>query len=217
MGNKALIIVDMQNGFIPGDDPNVHGLPVAGGDEIILGINKLQEQFDCVVATKDWHPQNHGSFASQHPDKQPFDVTLLDGIEQIIWPDHCIQNTQGAEFVSGLNTDKISHVTYKGCDPRIDSYSGFKDNQANTQTDLDAYLKSQNISSIFLVGLAGDVCVKATAIDGAALGYQTYFIADLTRNVDTTSQNEQALKQELTAAGVSVIASDELVAQGLVS
>ncbi|MBD1577600.1 bifunctional nicotinamidase/pyrazinamidase [Vibrio sp. S11_S32] len=207
---KALLIVDMQNSFVHGDDPVVHSMPVDGGKELVVGINALQRKFDLVLATKDWHPEDHGSFASQHPEKNVFDITQLGGVEQILWPDHCIQNSQGAEFVAGLNIDKIAHTSFKGLDTNVDSYSGFKDNNQTAKTDLDEVLKSYGVNEIYIVGLAADYCVKATAIDGVRLNYQTYLVTDLTKAVDPSDDNIKTLYAGLTAAGVMLITSNEL-------
>jgi nicotinamidase/pyrazinamidase len=200
----------MQECFVPGSDSVVHSLPVQGGNEIVAGINQLQEKFDLVVATKDWHPKDHGSFASQYPDKSPFEMTVLGGVDQVLWPDHCVQNTAGAEFIAGLNTDKIAHTTLKGLDPEVDSYSGFRDNNKSAVTDLDQYLKSKDVDEIYVVGLAADYCVKATAIDGASLAYKTYFIEDLTEAVDPSKENMEKIYAELKTAGVNIISSDKI-------
>lgn len=207
---KALIIVDMQNCFVPGTDSVVHSLPVQGGMDIVQGINQLQEKFDIVVATKDWHPANHGSFASQHPGKKPFEMSVLGGVDQVLWPDHCVQNTLGAEFIDGLTTDKIAHTTFKGLDPNVDSYSGFKDNNQSSKTDLDDFLKSKQVDEIYVVGLAADYCVKATAIDGANLDYKTFFIKDLTKAVDPSEESIQKIYSELEKSGVEVISSETI-------
>ena len=133
---KALIIVDLQNDFLPGG-----ALPVPHGDEVIPLANELQRRFDLVVATKDWHPPDHGSFAANHPGKKPGDRIILDGIEQILWPVHCVQNTHGAEFAASFDTSRIAHVFHKGIDPLIDSYSTFFDNAHRRHTGLADYLK----------------------------------------------------------------------------
>lgn len=207
---KALVIVDMQECFVPGQDSVVHSLPVQGGNELVEEINALQDKFDLVVATKDWHPANHGSFASQHQGKKPFEMTVLNGVDQVLWPDHCVENTAGAEFIKGLKTDKIAHTTLKGKDPLVDSYSGFRDNNQSAKTDLDDFLQSKSVDEIYVVGLAADYCVKATAIDGAALNYQTYFVKDLTEAVDPSNANIDKLYSELKAAGVNLITADAI-------
>ncbi|WP_157946039.1 bifunctional nicotinamidase/pyrazinamidase [Vibrio gangliei] len=210
INKSALIIVDMQNSFVEGDDLTVHSLAVQGGRELVEGINQFQQKFDLVIATKDWHPADHGSFASQYPEKNVFDMTTLNGVEQILWPDHCVQHSIGAEFVDGLDIDNIAHITYKGTDPKVDSYSGFKDNNNQAKTDLDDVLKSHAVTDIYVVGLAADFCVKATAIDGAMLGYKTFFIKDLTAAVIPTQDNLNTLYQELEDAGVQVIEASQV-------
>ncbi len=206
---SALIIVDMQNCFVPGDDKATHSLPVQGGLDIVKGINKIQKKFDIVVATKDWHPANHVSFASNHEGKEVFTpVTLEDGTSQVLWPDHCIPNTKGSEFVSGLKTRRIKKVIYKGQDPGVDSYSGFMNNNKKDMTELDSYLKAQGITEIYVVGLAADYCVKFTALDGAFLGYKTYFIKDLTKAVDPSKLNE--VYNELEQSNVNIISAENI-------
>ena len=176
---KALIIVDVQNDFVPGG-----ALAVPDGDKIIERINKLQEKFDLVVATQDWHPAKHKSFASQHPDNSPFDQINLDGIEQTLWPDHCIQGTKGAEFHKDLNMNKVEAIFRKGTNPKIDSYSGFFDNQRKKSTGLDNYLKAHNVNSVFVCGLAADYCVYYTALDALSLGYESTILDESTKAID---------------------------------
>jgi len=208
---SALVIVDMQKCFVPGADDLVHSLPVAGGHDIVAGINQLQKKFNLVVATKDWHPKNHGSFASQHSGKNPFEMTILAGLEQMLWPDHCTQGSVGAEFVAALDTEKIAHITRKGTHSDVDSYSGFMDNNKVSKTDLDSFLKSQGVDSIFVVGLAADYCVKATAIDAAHLNYKTFFVQDLTKAVDPSAANMKNIYAELKRHKVEIISSQELL------
>lgn len=176
---KALIIVDVQNDFVPGGK-----LPVPEGDKIIERINKLQEKFDLVVATQDWHPANHKSFASQHEGKNDFDIIDLDGIQQTLWPDHCIQGTKGAEFHKDLNTNKVEAIFRKGTNPLIDSYSGFFDNNRKKATGLDSYLKSHQVTSVFVCGLAADYCVYYTAMDALSLGYESTILDESTKAID---------------------------------
>ena len=207
---SALIIVDMQNCFINGDDPIIHSLPVEGGEEIVEGINSIQDKFDLVVATKDWHTADHISFASQHEGKNVYEKVLLDGgIEQTLWPEHCVQNTPGADFVKGLDVSKIDKTILKGNDSHIDSYSGFFDNARLGKTELDGYLKMNNVTEIYVVGLAADFCVKFTSLDGADLNYKTYFIKDLTKAV-FPDQIEQSTYKVLKSRGVKIISSEEI-------
>jgi nicotinamidase/pyrazinamidase len=172
---KVLIIVDIQNDFLPGG-----ALAVQNGDAVIPVINKLQSQFDLVVATQDWHPEDHKSFASMHPGKKIFDEIKLNGLPQVLWPDHCVQETEGAEFSSMLDTKKIEAIFRKGMDNNIDSYSGFFDNGKKKATGMDAYLKGRGITSIYVCGLAADYCVNFTALDGLELGFDSTIITDAT-------------------------------------
>lgn len=172
---KALIIVDIQNDFLPGG-----ALAVQNGDAVIPVINKLQSQFDLVVATQDWHPADHKSFASMHPGKKIFDEIKLNGLPQVLWPDHCVQETEGAEFSSMLDTKKIEAIFRKGMDNNIDSYSGFFDNGKKKATGMGAYLKGRGITSIYVCGLAADYCVNFTALDGLELGFDSTIITDAT-------------------------------------
>jgi nicotinamidase/pyrazinamidase len=172
---KVLIIVDIQNDFLPGG-----ALAVQNGDAVIPVINKLQSQFDLVVATQDWHPADHKSFASMHPGKKIFDEIKLNGLPQVLWPDHCVQETKGAEFSSMLDTKKIEAIFRKGMDNNIDSYSGFFDNGKKKATGMDAYLKGRGITSIYVCGLAADYCVNFTALDGLELGFDSTIITDAT-------------------------------------
>lgn len=176
---KALIIVDIQNDFIPGGS-----LAVTDGDKIISRINELQKKFDLVVATQDWHPSNHKSFASQHDGMNPFDVIDLNGLQQTLWPDHCIQSTKGAEFHKDLNTNKIEAIFRKGTNPEIDSYSGFFDNGRKKATGLHGYLQERKVTSVFVCGLAADFCVYYTALDALSLGYETTILDESTKAID---------------------------------
>ena len=176
---KALIIVDMQNDFMPGGN-----LAVSGGNEIIARINEIQKKFDLVVATQDWHPANHKSFASLHEGKNPFDVIDLNGLQQTLWPDHCIQGTPGANFHKDLNTNKIEAIFRKGMNPEIDSYSGFFDNGRKKATGLHGYLQERNVSSVFVCGLAADFCVYYTAMDALSLGYNTTILDESVKAID---------------------------------
>lgn len=175
----ALIIVDIQNDFLPGG-----ALAVKDGDSVIPVINKLQKQFDLVVATQDWHPADHKSFASSHPGKNIFDEIILDGLPQVLWPDHCVQETYGAEFSSLLDTKKIEAIFRKGMDKNIDSYSGFFDNGKKKATGMGDYLKGRGITKVFVTGLAADFCVNFTALDGLHLGFESTIITNATRAIN---------------------------------
>lgn len=206
---KALIIVDIQNDFLPGG-----ALPVAGGDEVIPVINKLSEGFDLVVATQDWHPVTHKSFAANHPDKKPGDKVMLQGLEQVLWPAHCVKGTLGAELSSRLQRDHIDMVFQKGVDPEIDSYSGFFDNGHKISTGLHDYLKEWNVDTVVITGLAADYCVKFTALDALRLGYRTKVVADGTRAVGGREALDQVLR-ELASKGARIVSSDKLLGQSV--
>lgn len=178
---NALIIVDIQNDFLPGG-----ALAVNRGDEIISSVNRLQQsnKFDLIVATQDWHPATHKSFAVNHPGKKVFEMIDLNGLEQFLWPVHCVQSTYGAEFVSSLEMKKVEAIFRKGMDTEIDSYSGFFDNGKRKSTGLGSYLKGRNVESVYIVGLAGDYCVYFTALDALELGFGTTIIGDCTRSIN---------------------------------
>jgi nicotinamidase/pyrazinamidase len=176
---NALIIVDVQNDFLPGG-----ALAVKDGDTIIPVINKIQKKFDLVAATQDWHPADHKSFASAHPGKKVFEEIILDGLPQVLWPDHCVQQTDGAEFSSRLNTQKIEAIFRKGMDKNIDSYSGFFDNGKKKATGMAYYLKGRGITAISVCGLAADYCVYFTALDGMELGFESTIITNATKAIN---------------------------------
>lgn len=201
--SRALILVDIQNDFIPGG-----ALPVPEGDQIIPVVNKLMPAFDLVVATQDWHPANHGSFASNHPGKKIYDVIELNGLQQILWPDHCVQGSKGADFAPGLNMNPVEAIFRKGTDPGIDSYSGFFDNGHKKSTGLAAYLKGRDIDQVYVVGLAGEFCVNYTILDAVAEGFKTYLIKDGTRPLDW--QNFEKAIENMKQKGVVVLNSEEV-------
>ena len=201
---KALIIVDLQNDFLPGGT-----LEVKMSDVIIPLINKLQEKFPLIVATQDWHPANHGSFASNHKNKKEFDKTTLGGVDQILWPDHCVQGTIGAEISGELNTYAIEGLFRKGTDPKIDSYSGFFDNGKKKSTGMAGYLKDKEVTDTYFCGLAGDVCVAFTALDSIDLNFNTFFIKDATRPIDKNGFYEMINK--ITEKGGNVIDSSKII------
>jgi nicotinamidase/pyrazinamidase len=202
---KALIVVDLQNDFLPGG-----ALPVPHGDEVIPVANELQRHFRLVVATKDWHPPNHGSFAANHKGKKPGDRIILDGIEQILWPVHCVQNTEGAEFAPAFETSGIAHVFHKGIDPLIDSYSTFFDNAHRRHTGLAHYLKERSIEDIYLLGLALDYCVKYSALDARQLGLNTHVILDACRGIDLEPGDVDRALDEMKRAGATIVKSSDL-------
>ncbi|WP_314242383.1 bifunctional nicotinamidase/pyrazinamidase [Empedobacter tilapiae] len=194
---KALIVVDMQYDFLPGGS-----LAVNDGDKIIERINKLQEKYDIVVATQDWHPANHKSFASQHLEKNTFDVIELNGNRQVLWPDHCIQGTKGAEIHKDIKQNKISAVIRKGMNPEVDSYSAFFDVNKKNPTGLHGFLKDHNITSVYICGLAADYCVYHTAKDALTLGYTTYILEGTTKAINQDLFDE--LKEDFIKKGGNV-------------
>jgi nicotinamidase/pyrazinamidase len=196
---QALLLIDIQNDFLPGG-----ALAVPAGDEVVPVANRLMGHYDLVVATQDWHPANHLSFASQHVGKQVGDVIQLDGIDQILWPDHCMQNTRGAEFASKLNRDGIQHVVSKGTDRGIDSYSGFFDNARRKATGLESLLRSQGVDAVHVVGLATDYCVKATALDAIDHGFETVLIMAGVRGVELRPGDCQRAIEQMRVAGVQI-------------
>jgi nicotinamidase/pyrazinamidase len=194
---NALILVDLQNDFCPGG-----ALAVPGGDDIIPLVNRLLPRFDRVVATQDWHPRQHGSFAANHPGKKPGDVITLAGLPQILWPVHCVQNTPGAELYPRLDQTPIQKIFRKGTDPQIDSYSGFFDNGHRLATGLGDYLRGQGVAEVYLCGLATDYCVKHTALDAVALGLKTHVIPEACRGVNLRTGDADRALEEMRAKGV---------------
>ncbi len=203
----ALLLIDIQNDFCPGG-----ALAVPKGDEVVTLANRLvQRCFEkniTVVATQDWHPAGHGSFASAH-NVAPYTMGTLSGIPQFMWPDHCVQNTSGAEFHPDLLD--IPTVVCKGMDPTVDSYSGFFDNGGKNDTGLNDILKSSGVDTVFIAGLATDYCVKFTALDAVKLGYKTYVITDICRAVNVPDGSEQAALDEMKAAGVILTVYNKLL------
>ena len=202
---RALVLVDIQNDFVPGG-----ALAVRGGDEIIEIANDLQLRFDLVVATQDWHPADHGSFAANHPGTKPGDVIDLNGLRQVLWPVHCVQETPGALFVGPLHTGRIDRVFQKGTDPTIDSYSGFFDNGHRKSTGLADYLKSRGVTDVYVAGLATDYCVKFTALDARKLGFNTFLIEDACRGVNLRPGDVDGAIEEMRRAGVEVVQSHQV-------
>ncbi len=202
----ALLVVDVQNDFLPGG-----ALPVPQGDAVVPPIARLCERFETVVASQDWHPPGHVSFASSHPGHQPFEtIVLADGTEQTLWPEHCVQGTEGARFAPGLPVHRFAHVVRKGTDPEVDSYSAFFDNARRRQTGLHAWLQERGIGRLYVCGLATDYCVRATALDAVSLGYETWLVTDAVRGVAPQS-TERAL-QQMAEAGVRRALSASLLA-----
>ena len=175
----ALIIVDMQNDFLPGG-----ALAVAGGDEIVDEINRISKTYDLVVATQDWHPHNHGSFASQHEGARLYEMGVLAGMPQVMWPDHCVQGTFGADLTKHLDQERVEAIFRKGTDAKIDSYSAFFDNGHLRATGLAGYLQGRGVTDVHIAGLAADYCVWYTAQDAIALGFEAAILLDATRAID---------------------------------
>ena len=198
-------MIDIQNDFLPGG-----ALEVKEGDRIIPVVNQLIKRFKLVVATKDWHPADHKSFASNHEGSHVGDIIKLKGLDQILWPDHCIQGTSGAEFSEGLNAGIVSKIFIKGTDPDIDSYSGFFDNGHLRSTGLSLYLRSQHVDEVYIVGLATDYCVKYTALDSIQEGFKTFVIVDGTRAVNLQSGDYDKALKEMENAGVKILTSKGL-------
>ena len=205
--NACLIIVDVQNDFLPGG-----ALPVPEGDLIIPIVNQLQAAFSAVVATQDWHPADHGSFAANHPGKRPFDEIELHGVRQTLWPVHCVQGTLGAQLAPGLHQERLAQIFQKGTDPGIDSYSGFFDNGHRKGTGLNKWLKSLEIFDLYLCGLATDYCVKFTALDAMQLGFNTHLIEDATRGVNLHPDDVRNAVQQMARAGVRIVQSADCLA-----
>ncbi len=203
---KALILTDIQNDFLPGG-----ALGVPRGDELIPIANQLQTKFPVVIATQDWHPPNHGSFAANHPGKREYEQIDLNGLTQTLWPVHCVQNTPGADFAPGLQRERIVQVFQKGIDPEIDSYSGFFDNGHRRATGMGAWLKGHNISEIYFCGLATDYCVKFSALDAVALGFKTRLIEDACRGINLRPTDIPEAIAELKRAGVVVLRASQLL------
>ncbi|MDK7374427.1 MULTISPECIES: bifunctional nicotinamidase/pyrazinamidase [Weeksella] len=192
---KALIIVDLQYDFLPGGK-----LAVPHGDEIIKRINELQAKFELIIATQDWHPEKHQSFASQHPNNQVLDIVDLQGYPQTLWPDHCVQGTKGAELSHELHQNKLSAIIRKGMNPSIDSYSAFFDNNHQRKTGLHGYLQEHGVTEIFVCGLAADFCVYFTAMDALKLGYKVHILERAVKAIDNEMYQEK-LKTFITKGG----------------
>ncbi len=195
---KTLIIVDAQNDFMPGG-----ALPVEGGDLIVPVINGFIHTFDLVIATQDWHPRNHLSFASNHDGKQPFDNIQLHGLDQVLWPDHCVQGSVGAQFHDELLLEPVEAIIRKGMDPNVDSYSGFYVNGRRKHTGLAGYLREKEVNEVFIWGLAGDFCVAYTARDALQQGFAVTLIDNAIRSLDTGQYD--LIKEELTRSGAEIL------------
>lgn len=203
--NQALILVDLQNDFMPGG-----ALAVPSGDQIVPVANAVQPHFQHVIATQDWHPASHQSFAANHPAKKMGDIIDLHGISQVLWPVHCVQGTDGAALVKGLDTSRVERIFHKGTDPQIDSYSAFFDNEHRKETGLGDYLHSLNITKVYVLGLATDYCVKFTVLDACRMGFDVYVIEDGCRGINLSEGDSTRAIAEMQAAGAHIIQSKKL-------
>lgn len=203
--DKALIIIDVQNDFCPGG-----ALAVPEGDKIIPVINKLSEKFEKVVATQDWHPEDHISFASNHPGKKEYDVIEHEEIEQVLWPEHCVPGTKGADFHPDLYTEKIDLIIRKGNNSDIDSYSAFRENDKKTITGLEGYLKNLGIKETYICGLALDYCVFYSAMDSKQLGFTTNVIINATKGIDSPGGNIDKALRKMKEADIQTIKSKDI-------
>ena len=208
---RALILVDLQNDFLMGG-----ALAVPNGDDVLPIANECQRKFNLTVATQDFHPPNHGSFAAMHPGKQPGDVIELHGLQQVLWPVHCVQGEPGSDLAPKLDTALIHKVFVKGTDPDIDSYSGFFDNGRKKTTGLTDYLRHKGVTEVYVMGLATDYCVKFTALDAVQEGFRTFLIEDGCRGVNLQPGDVQRAVEEMKQTGVVVISSDELPMDAIV-
>lgn len=201
---KALLIVDVQNDFCPGG-----ALAVKNGDKIIPVIHQIKDRFDAIILTQDWHPAGHSSFASTHPRRKEYETIQVEYGIQVLWPDHCVQGTEGAEFHPNLDVPEAQLIIRKGFRKDIDSYSAFYENDQKTETGLTGYLKNIGITDLYICGLATDFCVKWSAIDGMMEGFNVYVIEDAVAGIDLNNSVERAWK-EMQEAGAQKISSKEL-------
>ena len=200
---KTLILIDVQNDFMSGGP-----LEVPMANEVIPVINKILVNFDLVLATQDWHPKDHKSFASNHFQRKPFEKIKLHGLPQTLWPDHCIQGSEGAKLHKDIDSNRIAAIFRKGMDPEIDSYSGFYDNNHTSGTGLSGYLKEKAITEIHICGLAADICVYYTILDSILEGFSTVLVEDASRPLYPDKFDD--VKCELAKMGVHIITSNEI-------
>jgi nicotinamidase/pyrazinamidase len=196
---SALIVVDVQNDFCPGG-----ALAVPDGQAVVPVINRLMDRVDLVLATQDWHPADHGSFASQHAGRRPFETIELCGLPQVLWPDHCVQGTPGAELHADLAVARIARVFRKGTDAAVDSYSGFFDNARRRATGLGPWLREQGVEAVLVGGLATDYCVQFTAMDAAILGFSTTVVGSACRGIEARPGDIAAAFETMRLAGVHI-------------
>lgn len=202
--DAVLVVVDVQNGFMPGG-----GLPVPLGDEVVPVINRLGKFFSNVVITQDWHPAGHASFASSHTGKVPYDMMTMPYGPQVLWPDHCVQGTHDAALHKDLHLPHAQLIIRKGFHPQVDSYSAFMEADRNTTTGLAAYLQARGLRKTYVCGLATDFCVAWTALDARAAGFDAVVIEDACRAIDLNGSLAQAWK-DLQAAGVQRLQSNDI-------
>ncbi len=202
---RALVVVDPQNDFMPGG-----ALAVPQGDAVVPVANALMPRFDLIVATQDWHPPNHGSFANQHPGKKPGDVIDLAGLRQDLWPPHCVQGTPGAAFHKNVESGRFAKIFHKGTDPSIDSYSAFFDNARRKSTGLGEYLKDRRVDEVYILGLATDFCVKFSALDAAKLGLKTIVVEDGCRGIDLQPGGTEEAFEQMRQAGATLVKSGQV-------
>ncbi len=202
---KALIVVDVQNDFLPGG-----ALGVPGGDEVIGVINRIAGRFELVVATQDWHPPDHGSFADNHPGRRVGEVIDLNGLQQVLWPVHCVAGTPGAALAAALDASRVEKVFHKGTDAGIDSYSAMYDNAHRRSTGLAEFLHGRGVTDAYIAGLATDYCVKFTALDAVGEGFEVFVVADACRGVDLQPGDVARAVEEMKSAGVRVLTSADL-------
>lgn len=202
---KALILVDIQNDFLAGG-----ALAVPEGNRVIAVANRLSPRFDFVVATQDWHPADHESFATCHPGKQVGELIDLHGLTQVLWPVHCVERSRGAAFPLSLDLQHVDAIVQKGTDRQIDSYSGFWDNGRRKETGLRKLLQEKSVDEVYVMGLATDYCVRFTALDSVNIGWKTYLISDGCRGVNLKPNDSADAIAEMKSQGVEVISSSEL-------
>ena len=203
---SALILIDIQNDFVADG-----ALAVPDGAAVVPVANALMDHVDLVVATQDWHPAPHGSFVSRHPGKAVGDLVDLNGLDQVVWPDHCVAESEGAAFVNELASERISQVVRKGTDADIDSYSGFFDNGHRKATALEGYLRQERVSRLIMVGLATDYCVKFTALDARELGFDVILVTDGVRGVALQRGDCERAIAEMEEAGVVTARADQIM------
>ena len=203
---KALVLADLQNDFAEGG-----ALAVPGAKSLIPLVNEIQKKFELIVATQDWHPADHGSFASNHSGRSVGDIIELGGLPQILWPVHCVQETSGADFIPGLERKDWAAVFQKGTDPEIDSYSGFFDNGKRRATGLGDFLKDRHVDHVYVLGIATDYCVKATAKDAVGLGFETSLIEDASRGIDLNAGDVKQAVENMRQSGVTISQAAEIL------